>query len=470
MISTQVLVPWVSSSTCSRKCLNEAIASVSKKLAAVDVDVRLQKQCKKELSRILRTEAAITAVVTKSGSKKHTNLWPKAVLQALDDAIRTYCWDAALKIFGLLRQQHWYEPRRQTFTKLITMLAKCRKPDEAALLFELMLSDGVKPAVDVFTALVNAYALSSLFHQAFATIDDMKSVYLCKPNVHTYSILLSSCVKYRRFDLVNHILSEMSFLGIHCTTVTYNTVLDGYGKAGLFHDMERFLSEMIETGKCHPDVFTLNSLVWAYGNAGQVEKMERWYQEFQVMGISPDVRTFNILIRSYGKARMYTKMESILDYMNKRCFSPTLVTFNTVVDIYGRAGKMKQMDEWFLKMKHQGMKPNSVTYCTLVNAYSKAGMLYRVDSILRQVENSDVVLDTPFFNCLINAYGRSGDVDKMKEILLEMKENKCEPNHITFATMVQAYNAKGMTEDAQDVETKMLAMRSSPSGPKLLEC
>ncbi|KAL9231245.1 hypothetical protein vseg_006496 [Gypsophila vaccaria] len=476
MISMQGLwVPWVAPTRCWRKCVNEAKVKVaaSKKKVKVEEEeeeVGVRKESKKELSHILRTEAAIAAVVSKSGvSKKHTNLWPKALLQALHDAILTYRWQAALKIFGLLRKQRWYEPRRLTYTKLISMLAKCRQPHHASLLFDLMLSDGLSPSVDVFTALVSAFSLSSLFPLAFATIADMKSVYLCKPNVHTYSILLNSCVKYRRFDLVPPILSEMSFLGIHCSTVTYNTLLDGYGKAGLFPDMERFLSDMIDTAQCHPDVFTLNSIVSSYGNHGQIDKMERWYEEFQVMGITPDVRTFNILIRSYGKAGMFNKMESILHFMNQRCFSPTLVTFNTLIDIYGRAGNIQRMDQLFLKMKHQGMKPNTVTYCSLVNAFSRAGKLYRVDTILRQIHNSDVVLDTPFFNCLLSAYGRSGNIDKMKVLFLEMKENYCEPNHITFATMIQAYNAKGMTQDAQDVESMMLAMRST-SGPKLLEC
>ncbi|XP_074294641.1 pentatricopeptide repeat-containing protein At3g53170-like isoform X2 [Silene latifolia] len=468
---------WLSSSvtptTCLTKCLNEGKFDkrellsgfrVSAKKTAAIVPKGAQKNTKRELSKLVWTQEAIKAIEKKSRSNKYNNLWPKAVLEALDEALRQYRWESALKIFGLLRKQHWYEPRSQTYTKLIMMLGKCRKAEQAGLLFEVMLSDGVKPAVDVFTALVNAYGLCGLFDQALAIVDDMKSVYDCKPDVHTYSILLNCCAKYRRFDLVNQILSEMAYLGIECSTVTYNTVIDGYGKGELLDEMESLLSEMMETGKCHPDVFTLNSFIWAYGNCGQIKKMESWYEEFQVMGISPDVRTFNILIRSYGKARMYEKMESVLDFMKKRCFSPTVVTFNTILDVYGRAGNIEEMDEFFLKMKHQGMKPNTITYCSLVNAYSKAGKFYKVDSILRQVQNSNIVLDTPYFNCVISAYGRNGNIEKMKELYSEMKENKCEPNNITFATMIQAYNAKGMTEDAEDVETKMLAVHSTSGG------
>ena len=58
----------------------------------------LQKQPRKDLSRILRTDAAIRAIEQKANSKKYSNLWPKAVLEALDDAIRRQRWESALKV------------------------------------------------------------------------------------------------------------------------------------------------------------------------------------------------------------------------------------------------------------------------------------------------------------------------------------------------------------------------------------
>ncbi|XP_023871494.2 pentatricopeptide repeat-containing protein At3g53170 [Quercus suber] len=427
----------------------------------------LQKDSKKDLSRILRTDAAIKGIARKANSRKYTQLWPKAVLEALDEAIRENQWQTALKIFGLLRKQHWYDARCQTYTRLLVMLGKCRQPEQASLLFEILLSEGLRPTVDVYTALLSAYGQSGFLDKALSTLDDMKSVSECKPDVYTYSILINCCRKFCRFDLIGQILAEMSFLGIECSTVTYNTIIDGYGKAEMFELMENALTDMIESETCLPDVFTLNTLVGAYGNIGQIEKMEKWYDEFLLMGLKPDIKTFNILIKSYGKAGMYEKMRSVMDYMEKRFFSPTTVTFNTVIDVFGKAGNIERMDEYFKKMKHRGIKPNSITYCSLVRAYSKVGLITKVDSILRQVENSDVILDTPFFNCIISAYGQAGDVKKMRELFLEMKERECIPDNITFATMIQAYNAQGMIEAAQKLANKMIATKES-TGTRLI--
>ncbi|CAK8565036.1 unnamed protein product [Lathyrus sativus] len=465
--------------TCSTKFLNENHQKFSKPLPSFRIQSLkrsskplsqgLQKDPNKDLSRILRTEAAIKGVENKAKSWKHKQLLPKAVLEALDDAIKRCQWHNALMIFELLRNQYWYEPRCQTYTKLLMMLSKCKQPKEASQLFETMLFEGLKPTVDVFTALVSVYGQSGLFRHAFSIVEDMKSVADCTPDVYTFSVLISCCAKFRRFDLIERVLADMSYLGIECNNVTYNSIIDGYGKAGMFEKMENSLIDMIENENCQPDVFTLNSLIGSYGNGGKIDEMEKWYDEFQLMGIKPDIKTFNMMIKSYGKAGIYDKMKTVMDFMERRFFTPTIVTYNTVVEVYGKAGEIKKMDEHFKKMKHIGMKPNCVTYCSLVSAYSKAGLIDKVDSILRHVENSDVVLDTPFFNCIISAYGQAGDLKKMGELFLSMRERKCKPNKATFACMIQAYNSQGMTEDAKKLEEMMITAKDSLD-TKLIGC
>lgn len=59
----------------------------------------LQKNPNKDLSRILRTDAAIRNIERKANSKKYNRLWPKAVLEALDEAIRNNFWETALKVW-----------------------------------------------------------------------------------------------------------------------------------------------------------------------------------------------------------------------------------------------------------------------------------------------------------------------------------------------------------------------------------
>ncbi|XP_024632879.1 pentatricopeptide repeat-containing protein At3g53170 [Medicago truncatula] len=58
----------------------------------------------------------------------------------------------------------------------------------------------------------------------------------------------------------------MPYLGFECNNVTYNSISDGDGKAGMFETMENSLTDMIENENCQPYVFMLNSLIGSYGN------------------------------------------------------------------------------------------------------------------------------------------------------------------------------------------------------------
>ncbi|PWA71673.1 tetratricopeptide repeat (TPR)-like superfamily protein [Artemisia annua] len=461
---------------CLTKCLNQhknpkyVLITAAKKKGDAPSSQGIQKSSEKHLSHILRAEAAIEAIERKANfaTVKSTRFSPKLLLEALDNAVRYKRWESALKIFDLLRNQHWYEPRCQTYTKLLVMLGKCRQPMKASLLFELMLQDGLKPTIDVYTALVSAYGYSGLLDKALEIIDGMKLIPDCKPDVYTYSILINCCTKLRRFDMIKHILADMSYSGIECSIVTYNTIIDGYGKAGLFELMESVLTDMLEQGTCLPDVFTFNSVIGAYGNLKMIIEMEKWFEEFLLMGIQPNVMTFNILIKSYGNAGLYDKMESVMEYMNKRFIPPTVVTFNIIIETFKRAGNIKRMEEFFLDMKHRGMKPNAVTFCSLVSGYGKAGHMQKIDSIMRQIDNSDVTLDTTFFNSVISAYGQAGDMKRMGEMLSAMRDRNCEPDGITFATMIHAYKAMGMVEAAQSLENE-ISMTDHNPGTRLLE-
>jgi pentatricopeptide repeat protein len=60
----------------------------------------------------------------------------------------------------------------------------------------------------------------------------MKDTPGCRPDVQTYSILIKSCLHAYDFEKVKGLLADMAHAGIRPNTVTYNTLIDAYGKAG----------------------------------------------------------------------------------------------------------------------------------------------------------------------------------------------------------------------------------------------
>lgn len=134
------------------------------------------------------------------------------------------------QVFDQLREQLWYRPDPDIYIKLIVVLGKCKQPEKAHSLFQAMISEGCGVNRESYTALLSAYSRNGLFDKAFSLLEEMKNSLDCKPDVHTYSILIKSCVQVSAFDKVDSLLSVMASQGIKPNTVTYSTLIDAYGK------------------------------------------------------------------------------------------------------------------------------------------------------------------------------------------------------------------------------------------------
>lgn len=145
-------------------------------------------------------------------------------------------------MFELLREQLWYRPNVGIYIKLIVMLGKCKQPERAHSLFQAMVDEGCIINHESYTALVSAYSRSGLFDQAFSLLDKMKHADGCHPDVQTYSILIKSCLQFFEFEKAQILLSDMKSMGIQPNTVTYNTLIDAYGKAGRYSTFDRDIS------------------------------------------------------------------------------------------------------------------------------------------------------------------------------------------------------------------------------------
>ncbi|KAG8641944.1 pentatricopeptide repeat-containing protein At5g48730, chloroplastic [Manihot esculenta] len=407
---------------------------------------------RKAISVILRRDATKAIIEKKRGPTNSKKLLPRTVLEALHERITALRWESALKVFELLQEQLWYRPNSGMYIKLIVMLGKCKQPERAHELFQAMISEGCVVNHESYTALLSAYGRSGLFDEAFSLLEEMKNNPDCQPDVHTYSILIKSCLLVFAFDKAQWLLSDMESLGVRPNTITYNTLIDAYGKAKMFAEMETTLVKMLSEKNCEPDVWTMNSTIRAFGSSGQIEMMEKCYEKFQSAGIEPSILTFNILLDSYGKAGDYKKMSAVMEYMQKYHYSWTIVTYNVVIDAFGRAGDLKQMEYLFHLMQSERIRPSCVTLCSLVRAYGEAGKPGKIGGVLRFMENSDITLDTVFFNCLADAYGRMGCFAEMKGVLELMEQKGCKPDKITYRTMIKAYSSKGMTKHVKELQ------------------
>ncbi|OAY56216.1 pentatricopeptide repeat-containing protein At3g06430, chloroplastic isoform X2 [Manihot esculenta] len=365
--------------------------------------------------------------------KNNARAWVNTVTEALSDRILKKHWSQALEVFEMLRGQPFYYPKEGTYMKLLVLLGKSGQANRAHQLFDEMIEEGLEPTAELYTALLAAYCRNNLIDGAFSVLNQMKSLPRCQPDVFTYSTLLKACVDASRFELVDTLYQEMDERLITPNTVTQNIVLSGYGKAGMYDQMEKVLSGMLESTGCKPDVWTMNIILNVFGTKGQIDSMERWYEKFLNFGIEPETRTFNILISAYGKKRMYDKMSLVMEYMRKLQFPWTTATYNNVIEVFAEVGDVKHMEYTFDQMRAEGMKADTNTFCLLINGYANAGLFHKAEDLM-----------------------------EMERVFKRMKDNQCEPDSRTYSIMVEAYKKEGMNDKIYYLEQEK--QRMIPSG------
>ncbi|KAK9934120.1 hypothetical protein M0R45_021276 [Rubus argutus] len=396
-------------------------------------------------------------VKKKLDRKNKAKAWANTVTEALCDCIDKKQWLQALEVFDMLKEQPFYQPKEGTYMRLLLLLGRSGQPQRAHSLFDTMVEEGCQPTAELYTALLTAYCRSNLIHEAFAILNQMKTLPQCQPDVFTYSTLIKACVDNLQFELVESLYEEMAARSITPNTVTQNVVLSGYGKAGMYDQMEKVLSGMLEGESCKPDVWTMNVILSVFGNKGQIEMMERWYAKFRDFGIEPETRTFNILIGAYGKKKLYDKMSTVMEYMRKLHFPWTTATYNNVIEAFADVGDAKNMEYTFDQMRAEDMKADTKTFCCLINGYANAGLFHKVISSVQLAGKFEIPENATFYNAVISACAKADDLMEMERVFNRMKEKQISPDSSTYSVMVEAYRKEGMNDKIYYLEQEISA-------------
>ncbi|XP_073303216.1 pentatricopeptide repeat-containing protein At3g06430, chloroplastic [Primulina huaijiensis] len=410
-----------------------------------------------QLSSNGKKRTPIKNIKKKLDKKNNAKAWVNTVTEALSEAIEKKQWQRALQVFEMLKDQSFYQPKEGTYMRLLVLLGRSGQPGQACLLFDEMVEQGVEPTSELYTALIAACCRSNLISKAFTFLEQMKSLPNCQPDVYTYSILIKACIDAGSFNLVESLYDQMAERLITPNTVTQNTVLSGYGKAGKYDEMEKILSRMLDSTTSKPDVWTMNTFISLYGNEGNIEMMERWYEKFRNFGIEPETRTFNILIGAYGKKRMYDKMSSVMEYMRRLSFPWTTSTYNNVIEAFSDVGDAKHMECTFDQMRAESMKADTKTFCCLIRGYANAGLFHKVISSVQLAGRLEIPENTSFFNAVIYACSKAQDLMEMERVFKRMKE-LCQPDSMTYSMMIDAYRKEGMSDKVYDLEQEKQQM------------
>ncbi|KAK6159066.1 hypothetical protein DH2020_006380 [Rehmannia glutinosa] len=272
-----------------------------------------------------------------------------------------------------------------------------------------------------------------------------------KLDVRAWTTILHAYSRSGKYEKAIALFKFMKVREVRPTLVTYNVMLDVYGKMGRSWDkILQLLDEMRSVG-LEFDEFTCSTVISACGREGLLEEAKSFFDGLKLNGYIPGTVTYNSLLQVYGKAGIYNEALSVLKEMEENNCPPDSVTYNELVAAYVRAGFNEEGAELIDTMTRKGIKPNAITYTTLIDAYGKSGKVDKALCFFKQMKESGCVPNICTYNSILGMLGKKSRIEDMMEIISDMKSNGCTPNRVTWNTMLAMCGNRGMQKCGSEI-------------------
>ncbi|CAN6554812.1 unnamed protein product [Malus baccata var. baccata] len=241
-------------------------------------------------------------------------------------------------------------------------------------------------------------------------------------DVYAYTSLVTACASNGRYREAVSVFKKMEEEGCRPTLITYNVILNVYGKMGMPWHKIRALVEGMKSSGIALDSYTYNTLITCCRCGSLYLEAAEVFQEMKTAGFVPEKVTYNALLDVYGKSRRTKEAMEVLKDMESNGFSPSIVSYNSLILAYARDGLLEEATALKTQMVDKGIKPDVFTYTTLLSGYEKAGkddLAMRIFEEIKSLFGCKPNICT--FNALIKMHGNRGNFAEMMKVFEEIK-------------------------------------------------
>ncbi|KAF3790882.1 putative pentatricopeptide repeat-containing protein [Nymphaea thermarum] len=390
---------------------------------------------------------------------------------------------------------------------LVDMYAKCRKPDLAQKLFDIMPERNVVS----WTVLINGYLQQGRPCGSLSLFSDM-SIAGVRPNEFTFSLNLKACAS---LGLPTHGMQIHDLCvktGFEGYAVVSNALIDMYAKTGVLQDAVKVFKkmptrnliswntmiaayvhcgqeknsfsafrEMQKEGEI-PDEFTLSSLLKASGSLGSLERGLRIHASVITLGFSKSTILASALIDLYVKCRSLTEARSVFEASPQK----NVVSWTAMLVGYAQEARTMEAMELFSRLRRSEIQIDNFVISSLVGSfadfalvelgkqfhgytiknlsgsdvsvinsivdmYIKCGMIPEAEQLFNEMPEKSVISWT----AMITGYGKHGDGKKAIDLFTEMEAQGTKPDEVTFLAVLSACGHAGLLEEGRMYFTKL---------------
>ncbi|XAR66725.1 hypothetical protein NMG60_11013045 [Bertholletia excelsa] len=343
--------------------------------------------------------------------------------------------DNAVKIYAHMPKSE-DKPNLHIMSTMIDIYSVMNFFTEAENLYLKLKSSDIALDLIAFSIVIRMYVKAGKLEDACSVLDIMDKQDNIVPDIYLLRDMLRIYQKRRMAGKLADLYYKILKTGVAWNQEMYNCVINCCARALPVDELSRIFDEMIQRGFT-PNTITFNVMLNVYGKSRLFKKARKVFLMARKQGLA-DIISYNTLIAAYGQSKYLRNMSSTVTKMQFYGFSVSLEAYNCMLDAYGKEGQMEKFRSVLRRMRDSGCASDHYTYNIMINIYGEQGWIEEVAEVLTELKESGLGPDLCSYNTLIKAYGIAGMVEDAVDLVKEMRENGVEPDRITYNNLITA--------------------------------
>nr|GMD94168.1 pentatricopeptide repeat-containing protein At5g62370 [Ipomoea batatas] len=367
--------------------------------------------------------------------------------------------DEALCVYGFMCDKG-VPPTVHLLKKLVFMLCRSERVEEAELLSLNMESFGFFLDKVMYTALINGYCLKRSMRMAMRLFYRMLKTG-CQPDNYTYNTLMHGFLNLGMLEKIPVLHHQMEELRLKLNVVSYQIMISKCCKVCKVDCALALLNSMIQCNLA-PTVYCYTPLLAALYKENRLAEVDQLYNQLFDHGLLPDEVLFFTVVKNHVEGHEINLAHNFVAEIARNGCGIDLS------DICSTSSK--SADDIMLEtdlLLEEIFSRNSVLACVAFNIYMIAlcygGRLEAALLCMDKMSNLSLQPSLPAYNSMIRCLYQKGRGEDAKSLVKVMQDQGLVPSMLTFLIMANEQCKQGDLPSAIGILDKLEDSGMKPS-------
>ncbi|KAJ6340402.1 hypothetical protein OIU77_008208 [Salix suchowensis] len=306
----------------------------------------------------------------------------------------------------------------------------------------------VKLGMWIYNVLINGLCHQGYVGEAIQVFDIRCKNTGLPPTLHMFKTLFFGLCKKGWLVEAELVFEEMEVQGFFVDKVMYTSLMKAHGKNKKMKMAMRVYFRMLKKG-CDPDICTYNTLIHGFLKMGLFDKAWVLWNLMSDMGIQPNEVTYNLMICYYCKQG---KLDCAFDYFVRISDANVKLgmwIYNVLINGLCHQGYVGEAIQVFdIMCKNTGLPPTRHMFKTLFFGLCKKGWLVEAELVFEEMEVQGFFVDKVMYTSLMNAHGKNKKMKMAMRVYFRMLKKGCDPDICTYNTLIHGFLKMGLFDKA----------------------